>query len=164
MFLLFEDLGFGELIVVGVASVLFFGKRLPEVAAQAGAQLSKFRRSLQDIKHETGMDHEMRKLQRTFEDARNELSMAEIARLAKTKVEQRLSEAKEQLDPGLVELEQPLMGAIPREAPPGAPAAESQTSTEPTKAPEPAPPESATPEQGQIDPSQTRTPPPNASA
>lgn len=156
MFLLFEDLGFGELIVVGVASVLFFGKRLPEVAAQAGAQLSKFRRSLQDIKHETGMDHEMRKLQRTLEDARSELSMAEIARLAKTKVEQRLTEAKEHLDPGLGELEQPLAGAIPREAPPGAPSSEPEKSADKTDQPDP-----TTLEADKPNPSDTRTPPPN---
>lgn len=107
MFLLFEDLGFSELVLIGVASVLFFGKRLPEVAAQAGSQIAKFRRSLQDIKQETGMDHEVRKLQRTFEDVRHDLSVSELARAAKQKVEQRLTEAREALDPKLEEPTQP---------------------------------------------------------
>lgn len=125
MFLLFEDLGFSELVLIGVASVLFFGKRLPEVAAQAGAQIAKFRRSLQDIKQETGMDHEVRKLQRTFESVRHDLSVSELAMAAKQKVEQRLSEAKESIDPKLHEpietrqasAEDPLTGTVARGAP-----------------------------------------------
>lgn len=125
MFLLFEDLGFSELILIGVASVLFFGKRLPEVAAQAGAQIAKFRRSLQDIKQETGMDHEVRKLQRTFEDVRHDLSVSELARAAKQKVEQRLAEVRDPLDVKLEESvqtqpapsEDPLSGTIAHGAP-----------------------------------------------
>jgi Sec-independent protein translocase protein TatA len=125
VFLLFEDLGFSELVLIGIASVLFFGKRLPEVAAQAGAQIAKFRRSLQDIKQETGMDHEVRKLQRTFENVRHDLSVSELALAAKQRVEQRLSEAKERLDPNLHETteahqastEDPLTGTIARGAP-----------------------------------------------
>lgn len=118
MFLLFEDLGFSELVVIGVFSVLFFGKRLPEVAAQAGAQIAKFRRSLQDIKQETGMDHEMRKLRRTMEDVRHDLSVSEIARAAKSKVEQRLNETKQELDPKLHEaLEAPVSAAPAAEDP-----------------------------------------------
>ena len=125
MFLLFEDLGFSELVLICVASVLFFGKRLPEVAAQAGAQIAKFRRSLQDIKQETGMDHEVRKLQRTFDNVRHDLSVSELALAAKQKVEQRLSEAKEALDPKLHEPVEPgqasagdpLTGTVARGAP-----------------------------------------------
>lgn len=47
------------------------------------------------------MDHDVRKLQRTFEDVRHDLSVAEIARVAKNRVEQRLNEAKQDLDPKL---------------------------------------------------------------
>jgi len=39
-------LGFQELLIVGVVAVLLFGKRLPEVAKQFGAQYREFRKGL----------------------------------------------------------------------------------------------------------------------
>ena len=69
MFAIFEDIGMSEILVIGVFGVLLFGKRLPEVASQAGQQLVKFRRSLQQVKAESGMDQEVRKIQRTIQEA-----------------------------------------------------------------------------------------------
>jgi len=46
VFAIFEDIGMSEILVIGVFGVLLFGKRLPEVASQAGQQLVKFRRSM----------------------------------------------------------------------------------------------------------------------
>ena len=92
MFALFEDLGVPGLVVIAIAGVLFFGKRLPEVASQAGMQLAKLRRRWpQDIKTETGVDHEVRKLQRTFQDViPHDMSVGEVARLASVKVHERV--------------------------------------------------------------------------
>lgn len=119
MIALLEDIGYGELLLIAVAGVLLFGKRLPEVASQAGAQLTKLRRSLQDIKHETGMDHEVRKIQRTIEEAiPRDLSVGEIARLASNKMQERIEATRKEI---VAEAEGP--AAAPASAPEaGAPA------------------------------------------
>jgi Sec-independent protein translocase protein TatA len=102
VFAIFEDIGMGEVLLIGIVGVLLFGKRLPEVASQAGAQLVKFRRSLQQVKAETGMDQEVRKIQRTLEEAiPRDLSVGEVARLASARVEERLRNARKELDLGL---------------------------------------------------------------
>ena len=91
MLAIFESLGFSELMIVMVAAILIFGKRLPEVASQAGAQLAKFRRSLQDIKNETGIDNDIRKIQRDIQQAvPRDLSMGEMARIASIELEKRM--------------------------------------------------------------------------
>jgi Sec-independent protein translocase protein TatA len=120
LFALFEDLGFPELVVIGIAGILLFGKRLPEVASQAGQQLVKFRRSLQQVKAETGIDHEVRKLQRTFEDAiPRDLSVGEVARLASARVQERIESARKEIDQ---EVGKPLAEATGSPAPVAPPA------------------------------------------
>ena len=69
MLALFDNLGTGELILCAVAGLLLFGRRLPEVAAQAGATLSKFRKGLDDAIHESGVEKEIRS---TLEDMLDE--------------------------------------------------------------------------------------------
>jgi Sec-independent protein translocase protein TatA len=99
VFAIFEDVGFSEILILGVAGVLLFGKRLPEVAAQAGQQLVKFRRSLQQVKAESGIDQEVRKIQRTFEEAiPRDLSVGEVARLASARVQERIEGARKELE------------------------------------------------------------------
>jgi len=91
MLAIFESLGFSELMIVMVAAILIFGKRLPEVASQAGQQIAKFRRSLQDIKNETGIDNDIRKIQREIQNAvPRDLSMGEMARIASIELEKRI--------------------------------------------------------------------------
>lgn len=83
-----------ELLIVLVGAVLVFGKRLPEVAAQAGSQLSKLRRTLDDAWKESGVDKEVRDMQRSIESIRDavprDLSAASIARTAATKFQARV--------------------------------------------------------------------------
>lgn len=88
---IFDNLGFSELMIVLIVAILIFGKRLPEVASQAGSQLAKFRRSLQDIKNETGIDNDLRNIQRDIQNAvpRN-MSMGEMARIASIELEKRM--------------------------------------------------------------------------
>jgi len=84
-------------MLLGVAGVLLFGKRLPEVASQAGAQLVKFRRSLQQVKAESGMDQEVRKIQRVIEEAiPRDLSVGEVARMASARVQERIESASKE--------------------------------------------------------------------
>jgi Sec-independent protein translocase protein TatA len=64
---IFETLGFPELLVVALAAVLVFGKRLPEVAARGYVQLQRTRRALSDMWRETGIDEEVRRVKRDVE-------------------------------------------------------------------------------------------------
>ena len=121
MFAIFEDVGFSEILILGVAGVLLFGRRLPEVAAQAGQQLVKFRRSLQQVKAESGIDQEVRKIQRTFEEAiPRDLSVGEVARLASARVQERIQGARKELENEVQKPIEPVNGAAPPAAAPPA--------------------------------------------
>jgi Sec-independent protein translocase protein TatA len=89
MFALFENLGTSELILCAVAGLLLFGRRLPEVAAQAGATLSKFRKGLDDAIHESGVEKEIRKIKDALP---TDLNVRDVARAATRKVEDRMRE------------------------------------------------------------------------
>lgn len=130
MFAIFEDVGFSEILILGVAGVLLFGRRLPEVAAQAGQQLVKFRRSLQQVKAESGIDQEVRKIQRTFEEAiPRDLSVGEVARLASARVQERIQGARKELENEVQKPIEPVNGAAPPAAAP--PAAATPTAPSP---------------------------------
>ncbi|MBK7642676.1 MAG: twin-arginine translocase TatA/TatE family subunit [Planctomycetes bacterium] len=99
MFAIFEDVGMSEILVIGIFGVLLFGKRLPEVASQAGQHLVKFRRSLQQARTDSGLDQEVRKIQRTFQEAiPHDLSVGEVARLASARVQERVAKARKGFD------------------------------------------------------------------
>jgi len=63
------NLGFQELTIIAAVAVLVFGKRLPEVAARAYAQLARLRHSLEDLRRETGIDRELRNIEYEVRDA-----------------------------------------------------------------------------------------------
>lgn len=46
------NMGFQELLIIGIVAVLLFGKRLPDVARSLGQSYQQFRRGLQDIQSE----------------------------------------------------------------------------------------------------------------
>jgi len=58
-----------EIVVVGVLAILIFGKRLPEVASRALYQLRRLRRSMEDMRRETGIDREIRSIERSVQQA-----------------------------------------------------------------------------------------------
>jgi len=119
VFAIFEDIGMSEILVIGVVGVLLFGKRLPEVASQAGQQLVKFRRSLQQVKAESGMDQEVRKIQRTIQEAiPRDFSVGEVARLASARVQERIQSARQEID---LEIGKPLPEGTPAPPDPAAP-------------------------------------------
>ena len=97
MIALFDNLGTFELILCGVAGLLVFGRRLPEVASQAGATLAKFKRSLDGAVQDSGVEQELRKIKEALP---TDVSMRDVARAAARKMEDRMRELGEapQLD------------------------------------------------------------------
>jgi Sec-independent protein translocase protein TatA len=69
MFAFLENLSLVEIGIVIVVAVMVFGGKLPEAAGQAAAQLQKLRRSLTDLKRETGIDRELADMRRSVEQA-----------------------------------------------------------------------------------------------
>jgi len=67
--LAFLNLSPTEVIIILVVAIVVFGRRLPEVAGQAAGALQRMRRSLDDLRRETGIDREIRNARRAFEDA-----------------------------------------------------------------------------------------------
>jgi len=68
MLAIISNLSPGEILVVLIASVLIFGRRLPEVAAKGAVQLQKLRRGVSDFKRESGFDEEIRKAKRMVDN------------------------------------------------------------------------------------------------
>jgi len=68
----FGNLAPSELLVLAVIAVLVFGKRLPEVAGRGYTQVRRWRHSLDQLRRETGIDRELRNIEREVDDvARN---------------------------------------------------------------------------------------------
>lgn len=86
---LFESLGGIELVMVGIAALLLFGKDLPKVAADAGAQFSKFKRALDSTWRDSGLEREVRQIRDAIP---RDLSLTHVARTASEKLAVRLEE------------------------------------------------------------------------
>lgn len=67
--LAFLNLGLTEMLLILVVAILVFGRNLPTVAVQAAAAVQKMRRSLVDLRREAGIDDELRRARREFEQA-----------------------------------------------------------------------------------------------
>jgi Sec-independent protein translocase protein TatA len=61
MLLFINNVNPTELLLIAVVAVLVFGRKLPEVAGQAAAQLAKARRAINDMRRESGLDEELRR-------------------------------------------------------------------------------------------------------
>ncbi len=61
-----------ELLVIVVVAIVMFGQRLPQVAGETAATLQRFKRSLTDLRRETGIDQEIYKAKREFEEAQRQ--------------------------------------------------------------------------------------------
>jgi Sec-independent protein translocase protein TatA len=64
-----SNLGPVEIVVVAIVAILVFGKNLPEAAAKAVIQLRKFRTAVDDLKRDTGIERELRDIERTVREA-----------------------------------------------------------------------------------------------
>ena len=60
----------GEILVALLIGLLLFGGRLPEVAKDIGRTFFKLRRSVNDLRRETGIDETIRDLKREVEQAK----------------------------------------------------------------------------------------------
>jgi len=63
------NLGFTEILVISVVAILVFGPRLPQVAAEAAHFVGRMRRSLAELRRETGIDREIAEARRNLEQA-----------------------------------------------------------------------------------------------
>ncbi len=58
---MFDNIGFGELLVIGLFILIFFGpKKIPDIARTLGKAVREFRKAMQDVQSEiqsvTGID------------------------------------------------------------------------------------------------------------
>jgi len=63
------NLGPLEILVVAVVAILVFGPRLPQVAAEAAHFIGRMKRSLAELRRETGIDQEIAAARRSLESA-----------------------------------------------------------------------------------------------
>lgn len=63
------NLGPTEIVVILVVAILIFGPRLPQVAAEFGGWIVKFRRSVNDLRRDSGIDREIMEVRRQVENA-----------------------------------------------------------------------------------------------
>lgn len=64
-------IGTTELVLAAVVGLLLFGGQLPEVMREIGKVWFGLRRSLNDLKRESGLDDAMRDIKRETEDLRS---------------------------------------------------------------------------------------------
>lgn len=70
-----QSIGPLEMVIVVFAAILVYGRRLPEVAGEAAGWVQRARRSLNDLKHETGLDEELRNARQTMDQVMNPNSL-----------------------------------------------------------------------------------------
>lgn len=91
MFAFIDNLGGTELLIVLVAALLVFGKRLPQVAGDAARQMAKLRRSLDEAWRDTGMEKEIAQVRRDLDAAiPRDLSIGDMARAASAEMDKRI--------------------------------------------------------------------------
>ena len=75
MLALIGNLAPWELVVIAVVAVIVFGKSLPQVAARAYMQLRRLRRSMEELRRESGIDQELRSIERSMREVEREASL-----------------------------------------------------------------------------------------
>jgi len=64
-----SNLGMSEMVIIALVAVLIFGKNLPQAASKAYLQVRKFRGAVDDLRRESGIDRELREIERTVREA-----------------------------------------------------------------------------------------------
>ena len=77
MLSLIGNVALPEVVLIAVVAVIIFGRRLPQVAARVYAQFHRAREALDRLRRESGIDREMRDIQRTVNDAARRLRLEE---------------------------------------------------------------------------------------
>jgi Sec-independent protein translocase protein TatA len=65
-----QNLNFTELAIIAIVAVLVFGRRLPEVAGQAARGIAKAKRTLQELRRQSGLDEELTSFRQSVAEAR----------------------------------------------------------------------------------------------
>src|SRR5262245_49552352 len=63
------NLGTSEMILIVLVAVLIFGKDLPQAASKVYLQMRKLRGQFDDLRRDTGIDQELRRIERTVREA-----------------------------------------------------------------------------------------------
>lgn len=74
-----SNLGPPEIILIAIVAILVFGKNLPEAAAKAVVQIRKFRSAVDDLKRDSGIEKEIRDIERSVREAEWEARRARPA-------------------------------------------------------------------------------------
>jgi len=84
-----------EIAIIAIAAIVVFGRRLPQVAGQAAGAVQRLRRSLDDLRRETGIDREIQEARRAVESAVprevRSLDVRTLAREAQAEVKRAVS-------------------------------------------------------------------------
>jgi Sec-independent protein translocase protein TatA len=68
-----SNLHFTELVLIALVGIMVFGRNLPRIAVQIWTQLTKMRRSMNKVWRETGVQDEIRRMQREMREAEYEV-------------------------------------------------------------------------------------------
>ena len=71
-----------ELIIIALVAILVFGRRLPEVVAQAAHGLGRLRAGLEKMRQDTGIDRELREVQRNVNQGLEHVRARDLQRAA----------------------------------------------------------------------------------
>jgi Sec-independent protein translocase protein TatA len=107
-FLAFLNLGAQEIVVIAVVAILVWGRRLPEVAGQAAGVVQRMRRSLDDLRRDTGIDREIQNARRAVDEAvPRGVRTLDVRREARKLVEEATRPAPEPVEPAAPAPEEP---------------------------------------------------------
>ncbi len=129
MLALFGNLAPLEILVILVIAVLVFGKDLPQAASRAYAQIRRLRNAVDDLRRDTGIDRELRNIERSVREAEWEARSSTPARASTPVLPARALPASTAA-PEVT----PTSAGVPDENPPipGEPAAEAQPDPRPS--------------------------------
>jgi Sec-independent protein translocase protein TatA len=121
----------GELLVIGIVAIMVFGGRLPQVAGEVAATVQKLRRSLNDLRRDSGIDREISNARREFEQGvAKPLREADLAGTVRRETASVRSDIQQSASaasapavaPAVTEVGSPAVTAAPSSALPAAPA------------------------------------------
>jgi Sec-independent protein translocase protein TatA len=133
------NIGLPELIVIAVLAVLIFGKNLPQAASKAYLQARKLRNAVDDLRRESGIEREIRNIERGMREA--EWEVKKLGNVAREEPKARPSATPPPATPPVAEspvAESPVAES-PVAEPPVASAAKTEAAEPPAPVPEPPP-------------------------
>jgi Sec-independent protein translocase protein TatA len=109
-----------EVAIIAIAAIVVFGRRLPQVAGQAAGAVQRLRRSLDDLRRETGIDREILEARRAVESAvPREVRSLDVRRLAREAEAEIKAAATPAVEPAPSAVQPPSSPAAPERPGPG---------------------------------------------